>query len=381
MRNKDIKDILEKINSGHYTPEEEAIAKYWLHQLNQRGDVGLSDEELTEARHEMWQAIKADKKPKKFTIRLWPRIAAAASILLFLSFGAYFLLHKKASTQQIAQNQIHDIAPGGNKAILTLANGNQIILNEAKNGKIAKQGRTTINKTATGAVVYNTAPSEKGNSSSRLEYNMISTSRGGQFRLTLSDGTNVWLNAASSIKYPTVFNGNIRQVEITGEAYFEVVHNVSKPFSVMVNGQTVQVLGTHFNINAYKDEPSIKTTLIQGAVKVSKGTASAILKPGQQSVLTDAGNNSSISVSNHVNTDQVLAWTNGKFSFNDSDIKTVMRQIGRWYNVEIKYEGNVPPTVFSGEIYRNVNLSKALEILRFAKVNFRIEGREIIVTP
>jgi transmembrane sensor len=262
-----------------------------------------------------------------------------------------------------------------------LANGSQVILNGAKNGAIAKQGNTTINKTEDGTVVYNKTSSNKGSSSAGLEYNELSTPRGGQYHLTLSDGTNVWLNAASSIKYPTAFKGNIRQVEITGEAYFEVVHNSSKPFRVMANGQIVQVLGTHFNINAYRDEPSIKTTLIQGAVKVSKGTISAILKPGQQSALTDAGNSSTIRVSDHVNTDQVLAWTNGRFSFNNADIKTGMREIGRWYDVDIVYEGNVPNIVFIGEIYRNVNLSKVLEILRYSKVNFRIEGKKIIVTP
>jgi transmembrane sensor len=310
---------------------------------------------------------------------LWLRIAAAACLLIGISIGGYFLLHQVPG-QQTIQIGKNDIAPGHDQATLTLAGGQKIILTKELSGKLANQGGTLIQVNAKREIAY-TAGTTTANT--QLTYNTLSTKNGEQspYPLVLADGSKVWLNAASSITFPTTFNGRSREVKITGEAYFEVAHNAAKPFKVTTNGQTVEVLGTHFNINAYHDEPALKTTLFKGAVKVTNGKASARLKPGQQSVIVDNGPNSSLNVLNDVNTDRVLAWKNGKFSFDDADIKTVMRQIGRWYNLEIQYEGKVQPTVFSGEIYRNVNLSKALEILGFTRVNFRIEGRKIIITP
>jgi transmembrane sensor len=377
MTKKNAKELLLKYQAGTATEEEKVDVEKWM-LTDAYGDFDLNDDELLNDLMEIRQRLAIDQ-PQRKVIRLWPRIAAAAAILIFLSVGLYFYLHKTGPSQFIANNYKNDIAPGGNKAILTLANGKQIALNDAKNGKLADQGDAAINKTADGEIIYSL--NQVSPDLSSTEYNTMTTPQGGQYHVTLSDGTNVWLNAASSIRYPTTFNGNDRKVEITGEAYFEVAHNAAKPFKVTSNGQTVEVLGTHFNINAYKDEPTLKTTLFKGSVKVIKGQVSVTLKPGQQSVIIDNGYHSSLNVLNDVNTDRVLAWKNGKFSFDNADIKTVMRQIGRWYNIEIQYEGEVQSTVFSGEIYRNVNLSKALEILGFTKVNFRIEGRKIIITP
>jgi len=381
MKKNKARSLLEKYAAGQCTPEEIAIVESWYIQQKHDEVNDLMEKERLADMQEVRNLLISETKPEQKPVRrLWPRIAAAASILLFLSVGIYYLLHE--SPQQLAaQNQKNDITPGSNKAILTLANGKQISLTDVKNGNIAQQGAINIKKTANGQVVYNANTTSSLDKVVQVTYNTITTPRGGQYHLTLADGTNVWLNAASSIKYPVPFNGKERRVEVTGEAYFEVVHNAAMPFNVTVNGQIIEDIGTHFNINAYNDEPATKTTLLEGAVKVSKGKVSAILKPGQQSVVMNKGDNSFVNVSNNVNTDLVMAWKNGKFSFYNSDIQTVMRQLGRWYDVDVEYEGKIPSTIFSGEIYRNVNLSKALEILRFTNINFRVEGRKIVVTP
>jgi ferric-dicitrate binding protein FerR (iron transport regulator) len=290
---------------------------------------------------------------------------------LCLSLGGYFLFHHQPK-KQIAR--VHDIAPGGNKAILTLADGSMIDLRAAKNGKLAKQGDMVINKNADGQIVY--ANSENNASSQNTGFNIATTPRGGQFQLVLADGTKVWLNAASSIKYPVVFNGNERKVELTGEAYFEVAHDKEKPFRVISNGQEVEVLGTHFNINAYHDEKSAKTTLLEGSVRISSEGKNKMLKPGEQAHFE----NGDILIAD-VDVNEVVAWKNGFFQFKDDNIRDIMRQLGRWYDVDIKYEGNLPDREFSGTLSRNANLSQMLDILSFKKIHFRIEGKTIIVTP
>jgi transmembrane sensor len=191
----------------------------------------------------------------------------------------------------------------------------------------------------------------------------------------LEDGTGVWLNAASSIKYPTAFTGNERRVEITGEAYFEVAHNADKPFRVTFNEQTVEVLGTHFNINAYADEPAAKTTLLEGKVKLTNKAQSAMLLPGQEAVLVTNGYQVK-----EADLEQAMAWKNGIFYFDNTDVKTIMRQVARWYNVQVEYEGKVTDYKFAGDLRRNTNLANVLQILEQAGIHFRMEGRKLIVT-
>ncbi|OKS88771.1 FecR family protein [Mucilaginibacter polytrichastri] len=302
----------------------------------------------------------------------WPRFVAAASILLILGFGSYFLI-KKQQPPQIAQNQKQDLDPGGNHAILTLANGQKIILTGIKNGQLASQNGALINKTADGHVVYQPDPT-----GSKIVYNTMSTPRGGQYHLTLADGTNVWLDAASSITYPVAFRNTDREVTITGQVYFEVAHKATVPFRVKVKGQTVQDIGTHFNINAYDDESSIKTTLLEGSIKVSKDDVSKILVPGEQAFTSAA--NVGIKIS-QVDTEGVIAWKEGHFHFDSDDIQTVMRQLARWYDVDVEYSGSVPVREFSGNINRNTKASAVLKILSLSKVNFKIDGKKIIVTP
>ncbi|MDP4286223.1 MAG: FecR domain-containing protein [Bacteroidota bacterium] len=309
--------------------------------------------------------------------RLFYKIAAASLIIFISCAAAWFALRtpKDNTIAKASPKQLKNVTtPGGNKAILTLSDGSTIILDSAKNGQVAQQGGAQIAKLANGQLVYNALD----NKPAKVVFNTLTTPRGGQFKLTLPDGSEVWLNAASSIKYPTAFIGNERKVEISGEAYFEIAHNAAKPFKVSVNGMEVKVLGTHFNINAYTDEASVKTTLLEGSVNLTKGSAAITLKPGQQAQLGNSGN---IKVIDNVDIDQVVAWKNGYFSFNRSDLQTVMRQLARWYDVEINYEGKIPERQFGGKIDRNSNLSEVLKILEESKVHFSIEEKKIIVRP
>lgn len=313
--------------------------------------------------------------PKRQSDRKWWLMAA--SIIVCFSVGLYFMYSNRQPLPQVTQTKSnkHDFLPGSNKAILTLAGGKQILLAGASNGRLAKQGHVSINKTADGKIIYN-ATGEKQN---EVLYNTVSTPRGGQYHLTLTDGTEVWLNAASSITYPVTFNGKIRDVQISGEVYFEVTHNAQKPFKVTSGMQTVEVLGTHFNINSYPDELQQKTTLLEGAVKVVTSSDAVTLSPGGQSIIDNASKEHKIKVVENANTEEAVAWKNGKFAFNYTDIGSVMRQISRWYDVEIEYEGKVPDKKLSGSFSRNTNASNALKLLEFSGVNFKIEGRKIII--
>jgi len=315
------------------------------------------------------------RKVKKLT---WQGIAAA--VLLFLSVGTYFIFRKPSTNPGIvSQSQVkNDIAPGGNKAILILSNGKQIILSGAKNSKLAQQGRTNILKTADGQVVYHTAngPTEPA----AIVYNTMKTPMGGQYDLMLADGTKVWLNAASSITYPVEFTGNERKVNITGEAYFEVAHNAAKPFRVSANGQTVEVLGTHFDMNAYADEPTLKTTLFEGSIRIDLNGQSAMLKPGQQAQIKNNSSSPDIVVTSNINTEEVIAWKNGYFFFYGENIESIMRKVSRWYNVDIAYEKSISDEAFGGSISRFENVSQLLDVLqRTGSVHFKVEGRRITV--
>lgn len=312
----------------------------------------------------------------------WYRLTAAAAILVLVSFGLYlFNYHQPVS--QLTSNKpaahkvksVEDITPGSNRAILTLPDGSRIALHHAGNGVLANLGKAVIRKTSDGQLSY-----ESGNHASgveMLEFNTIAIPRGGQYKITLPDGTGVWLNAASSLKFPTSFTGEERRVELTGEAYFEVAKDVNMPFRVISAGQSIEVLGTHFNVNAYPDESVIKTTLLEGSVRITEDAEkkSVILKPGQQ-----AKTNHGISVS-EVDIEEAIAWKNGLISFKSADLKSIMRQVARWYDVTVYYSGNVPDRLFTGKISRYSNLSEILEVLAKNGIHFKIQGRTITMQP
>jgi ferric-dicitrate binding protein FerR (iron transport regulator) len=307
------------------------------------------------------------------------RYAAAAIIFCMLSISVYFLFKPKPEYQisktenvQSDKNK-NDVGPGTNKAILTLANGSSIILDSAANGTLTTQGNSKILK-LNGMLSY----SALKNKPSEVLYNTISTPRGGQYQLMLSDGSKVWLNAASSLRFPASFAGKERKVELLGEAYFEVAKNAAMPFKVKVNGMEVEVLGTHFNINSYENESTVRTTLLEGSVKINKNNSSSLLKPGQQAQVNKAGE---IKIINNVDVEEAIAWKEGKFQFDRADIHDIMRQLARWYDVDVEYKGSVS-SHFGGTISRDVNLSQVLNMLHLTgEVKFQIEDRKVIVMP
>lgn len=344
---------------------------------------------------EMWMAIStaaAAHRPKRVRTMQWVSIAAA--IVVIVVAGFYFFSGKKErAVQPVAAKSDwqQDVAPGGNKALLTLADGSTIVLDSIQNGLLTQQGNMIVVKLDDGQLQYKSsvnAPADNG----IVGFNTIATPRGGQYHVVLPDGSRVWLNASSSLRFPTAFTGKERRVELTGEAYFEVAKNKQMPFRVFVppqpersGGTEVEVLGTHFNVMAYPNEQSTKTTLLEGSVNVRSRQPGAgsqepavVLKPGQQA---QTGHDQ-LSVINHVNLDQVIAWKNGLFRFKDTDIKELMRQVERWYDVEVEYQTKRSDQVYTGIVARSENLSSVLQLLELTgTVHFRIQGKKVIVLP
>jgi hypothetical protein len=412
MQSMDFKQLLDDYRNGKMNAEGKAAFEQLLHsmepeqQLHQLLNDSLESinpvqaEETQEYLYEqikeryMREEIAVQTNAGRQRVRLlnttWFRYAAA--IILVFGTAAYFWFNNKKQEKPLTttnNKQIQtDILPGHNGAILTLADGRQLLLDSLKNGVIATQNGSQV-ELKDGSLAYN----KSKQTTDGIIYNTMRTPRGRQFQLTLPDGTKVWLNAASSIKYPTVFTGSQRIVEIEGEAYFEVTplnlptgrdggEGKKLPFIVNVGkgrDAAIEVLGTHFNINAYEDETSIKTTLLEGSVNVKSGgnaQSAAILKPGQQAVIAV---NSPLSINHSPDLVQVMAWKNGLFNFNGYDIKAVMREIGRWYDLDIVYEGEPEPEEMMGELQRNLTLSQVMKILQKIHVKYRIEGRKLIV--
>jgi len=366
----------------HYLENSDGAELIQLMQKHFSDDLENSGEISPETSTKLFKAIhdkiKADSKPARRYVIPLRKIAVAASVigLLLLSALLLFNLNTSKGTLNAKVNEQrfkNDVLPGGDKATLTLADGSTVILDEAKNGILAQQGSSKIIKVG-GKLLYD--PTDKN--SKDVVYNTISTPKGGQYQLELPDGSLVWLNATSSIHFPTSFAGKERRVEITGEAYFEVAKNRDMPFIVSVNGAEVQVLGTHFNVNAYSDEDNVKTTLLEGSVRFVHGVNADMLKPGQQSQLAGDGQ---VKVVSNVDVDEVVAWKNGMFDFENAGIETVMRQLSRWYDVEIEYKGKTDD-LFIAEMRRQIKLSDALKALELTgKVKFEIQGKKIIVMP
>lgn len=308
----------------------------------------------------------------------WHRWMAAASVIIIVGLGSYFFLfYEKNIPGETVQAVVPDDVkpPNTNKAVITLADGSVLYLDSAGKGQIAMQGNVKLVKLANGQIAYETAD---GNMTPEPQYNTLSNPRGSNvIDMKLSDGSQVWLNAGSSIRYPVIFTGNERKITITGEAYFEVAHNSAMPFKVISGKTEVTVLGTHFNVNAYTDEVNTKVTLLEGTVKVNGSGATKILQPGEQAQIADK-----IVVVANVDFEEVMAWKTGKFVFGEkADIETVMRQVARWYNVDIEYRGKIT-SHFGGTISRQVNISEIINVLEATgHVKCNIEGRKIIVTP
>lgn len=379
MRQLQAKELLNKYKNGNCTEEEIALLESWYLETKDLG-AGLTETEITETKNKVWAMLPVHEMYRRKSIKLWKNIAAAASIVIAVSAGMFFYYQNMDAAKKGEMDNAAKIVPGGNKAILTLADGSKISLTDAVNGNLASQSGVVISKTKDGQLIYRVIPSAvspDADDQNMIEYNIISTPRGGQYRVILPDGTAIVLNSASSLKYPATFSGAERRVELMGEGYFEVAHDPSKPFKVVSNHQVVEVLGTHFNINAYLDEADIKTTLLEGRVSVNLGNAEnhVVLKPGEQASVT----RSSIAVT-RVSTDDIIAWTNNIFIFDNEELGSIMRKISRWYDVDIICPDHIAKMKFAGSISRNKNIDQVLKIMDLTgAVHFKFEGRRITV--
>ena len=373
---KEVQWLLSYLEDSEDTGLIQLMQKHFLDDLENAKEISPeASSKLFKAIHDK---IDSESKGKKRRVIPLKRIAIAASVIGLLLISV-LLLNDKIGKKETAKAETNhqrfknDVSPGGDKATLILADGSTIVLDETQNGTIAQQGNSKIIK-LDGKLSYD--PTNKN--SREIVYNTISTPKGGQYQLELPDGSQVWLNATSSIHFPTSFTGTERRIEITGEAYFEIAKNPNMPFIVTVSNSEVQVLGTHFNINAYNDEDNVKTTLLEGSVRFVNDGSINILKPGQQAQLTKEGTTKVVS---DVNVDNVVAWKNGMFDFENAGIETVMRQLSRWYDVEIEYKGKTDD-LFIAEMRRNIKLSDALKALELTgKVKFDIQDKKIIVMP
>ncbi|HET6995152.1 MAG TPA: FecR domain-containing protein [Chitinophagaceae bacterium] len=388
LSNEQIELLAEKKLLGTITPEEQELLDQWVNSQQSKSSEktywNSVDTDETILKNRLLARIKEDAnigEPAEVSPKIrpmqWRRVAVAASVLLIIGLSSYFIFFRagqKTINPPIAVNGQHtgaDALPGSSGAILTTANGQQVILDSANNGLIATEGNTSVNKEGP-QLQY------QPNSDAAPVYNTLTTPKGRKFELLLADGTKVWLDAGSSITYPTAFTGNERNVKASGQVYFEVARDASKPFTVSVGDMDVQVLGTHFNINAYPDETTVKTTLLEGSVKVTKNKQSQMLKPGEQAQVSS---NENIKIITAVDIDAVMAWKNGLFSFNHADLATVLLELSRWYDMEVVYEGEISTRAFDGKIGRDLNLSQVLKGLQKTQVNFRIDGNKLIVMP
>ena len=378
--------LIEKYLAGKASAEEVGQLSDWYRQFNDSSTELEPTDQLDETqlgsriKSRLLTTIRNQAAPVPVSNpRRW--LIPAAAILILLSVAAYFVFNPGNKGQAIAANnnktiQSSPILPGGNKAVLILADGSSIILDSTTNGIISQQGAVKVNKLENGLLVY-MVNGRQVTENDEAFYNTISTPRGGQYQVSLSDGTKVWLNAASSIRFPVIFTGTTRKVEITGEAYFEVEKNTKMPFIVKAGESEVEVLGTHFNVNAYNDEATIRTSLLEGSVKVSAGKGpKEYLQPGQQSGITKDGK---IRIYDRVDMEEVMAWKEGRFQFKSADLNTILRQISRWYDVDIEYRNNVN-LHFTGQLPRSSQASSFFEKLEMTgEVHFKVDGRKIIV--
>ena len=328
----------------------------------------------------MWSSIHQEMATRPVRrLSVWGRVAAVLLLMGGVS-AAYWKLtgtERKAAPVAVVHGGKKDIAPGGNKAVLTLANGSTIVLDNAHDGVLAQQGGTNVEKVDAGSLAYNAGG--KGNEA--VMYNTIATPNGGQYQVILPDGSKAWLNASSSLRFPTRFEGKERSVELRGEAYFEVAQRSSMPFRVKLpdNGMDVQVLGTEFDVMAYANEQTSNTTLVSGKVNVVSKGAVRVLEPGKQAILDNQTKAMHVA---EANVEQVVAWKNGLFRFRETGIRELMRQVERWYNVQVVYETEGKDQDFTGVVSRNQPVSALLQMLEMTgTVHFRIEDKKIVVLP
>jgi transmembrane sensor len=362
-------------------PENESIISDLLENTWDDLDMHTAKDISQNQADQMYEAIIKNKNPEKSNFKLW--LGIAATILLCLSIG---LVIYRSNTPQALKNKvaintepkIQDFMPGKNKAVLTLSNGQEVVLDDKGSGEIAHQDGVLISKLKDGQIAYTAAKADQKSSHSPNQLNTLTIPKGGQYRLALPDGTLVYLNAASTLIYPAKFEGAERKVTLTGEAYFEVAKNRKMPFIVNVNNkQQIQVLGTHFNVEAYTDEQVINTTLLEGSVKILYQNKQAFLKPGQVAIYTNTAN---LNIA-PADLDEAIAWKNGLFSFNNENITSVMKKISRWYDVDVVFKGDMQNVNYLGNYSRTKSLANLIKNIQLMdQVKISIEGRRITVT-
>lgn len=387
-KKKELIELIRKYRLGKASLEEIKFLEKYYQYFNKEEKISesLTEYEIKETGDKIIANIQGSIQQAP-VIPLYKRLGfrlAAASVLLIVSFSIYLSFnknHQSPDTNTVVTK--HDVAPPAiNRATITLANGQKVYLDSAENGILATQGNINVKKLEDGQIVYNV---ESSLVNSELVYNTLTNPKGSKvIDITLNDGTKVWLNAGSSLTYPVAFVGNERKVTMSGEAYFEVAtlrlrSGQKMPFKVKINESAeVEVLGTHFNINAYSDEASINTTLLEGAVRVTVNKKNQLLKPGQQAQI----NANAIKLNTDADVAQAVAWKDGLFAFTDADLPTVMRQLARWYDLDVKYEGDIARREFNGKIGNTLTLNQVLSILAKTRVNYRIEsGNKITIMP
>jgi transmembrane sensor len=368
MNEQMVKELIQRYLNGELSKSDEQQLEMWYMKTARNGQQ-LSESEISESVAFLSKRLPL-RRPR--ARRLWPRIAAAASFVLVMGTALYFYSenNNKQGTEVAYAN---DIAPGKNGATLTLANGKQILIKDALAGNIAEQSGVKISKTAEGEIIYELTNDNSG----EIAFNTLSTTRGEQTQVRLPDGTLVFLNAESSLKYPTRFTGSEkRSVSLTGEGYFEVAKDKKHPFMVAVGGQSVEVLGTHFNINAYTSN-AVSTTLLEGSVAVARGAKRKLISPGEQAV----SSNEDIKV-NEVEVEDIVAWKNGYFMFASENLESIMGKLSRWYNVQVDFRDEAfKKETFFASVKRDVNISEVLKKLQGAgKMEFKLQGNMVVIS-
>lgn len=390
MHKEEVRELVEKyLHDTASREEEERLLQWYWRESSLESEWELNNSQTENELKSMIYAkiIGHDEIDSNSNVKSKSNFSRLSVPLLFAAIvilGTYFYtsrVQKESTDKVIASLKSDDILPGGSRAILTLADGRKIELDESENGILVNQGGIKVHKNSDGIIEYTFSKQERKTIALSEEaepvYNTIETPVGGKYQLNLADGTKVWLNSSSSLRFPIFFSEDNREVELKGEAYFEVSKDFKRKFSVRSGIQTVEVLGTQFNINAYSDEKSIKTTLFEGEIRVIdlKTNDSKLLKPGEQSNVDQ-----SIQIK-RIDTQAEIAWKEGYFYFKRADIETVMRQLGRWYGVTARYEANLPEQHFSGAISNSLTLLEVLEILEKSNIHFSLDGKEVVVMP
>lgn len=376
-----VKKLLHRYRTGEVTPSEQELVESWYAQLVDTGEWEWGEGEKEQLQQTMETSlinkVQGTAPIRKINTKWKTNWWVAASVLIFLGLATYFFAFQKPKPipHVPVARVTHDVAaPQSSKAVVTLANGKKVVLDTISNGSLMLENNMKIMKLGDGSIAYQIT----GAPGAVLQYNTLENPKGSKvISMVLSDGSKVWLNAGSSLRYPVSFLGAERKVSISGEAYFEVAHNKSKQFVVNKGTVEIVVLGTHFNVNTFEDDDNnIKVTLLEGAVRVTNGTKKGSLKPGQQALVRET-----VKVVNDVNLEMVMAWKNGYFQFENASLQSVLKQISRWYDVAIIYEGKNRERRFVGELERVLSLSEVLKILEMNGVSFEIIGKELVIRP